>query len=474
MEFMRFSTKNWILIFLLGFGFCGFTTRGAVQINPNPEKPPVVRQISYQTSGETTDVFSNSDWTQHIKWKTDWNLGQPGSYVVENCYGSRNSMNCSTQKTVWDAGGGPSYMTIGNGAATGSRTLGAKTETKNLKWSSQIELLTGGKSGSTRKSLFVLSATIGSAFKDPFTEFSPISPTSIQLGGMGALGTDGNLAKALGDNETHDITPIVKGPRYYFLTRLPQVWKYPFISTCYSPYPANRSRTTIGVGEQVSIGFASGYPFSTITYPVTWTTTAGSLSGNGGAVQLSAPARATNVTVTAKARGTSFSVDFSVIEPTGVDHATITSVNTYGNGVPGAGMHLNVFIAPTNVSFYRVQMQEIGKNASEKSGYFNTHTPLSHIGNGADVWHPIGYNNLIGDNMDNCFYAGSNILPSPWTPGGSFTWEIPALWRVGSTGATNSLSWSDQVFTLSANGTLMIQKFGHSVTRTIDNVISTQ
>jgi hypothetical protein len=168
-----------------------------------------------------------------------------------------------------------------------------------------------------------------------------------------------------------------------------------------------------------------------------------------------------------------FPTKFTVIAPTGYDHATITSTSTYGNNVPGAGMHLNVVIGPTNVSFYAVQILEVGEDASSVSGYFNDHPPPSHKNNGADVWQPIGQNNLVGNGFDNAFRYGLDVMPSPWSPGGGFTWHVPVLWEVGS-GTTNSLTSWDQVFTLQADGTFTVSKFGHSVTRTIHNVITTQ
>ena len=69
--------------------------------------------------------------------------------------------------------------------------------------------------------------------------------------------------------------------------------------------------------------------------------------------------------------------------------------------------------------------------------------------------------------MDTAAYGGASVLPRPWFPGGGFKWRIPALWKVGD-GPTNALGWSDQVFRLEADGTMTVQKFGHSVTRHVD------
>lgn len=492
-----------MLVLFIGVVFCNWIANGATQRNPNPEKPVAVRLTSFEDS-EALNAYTDSGYSDERLATLSWNLGKSGSLLWEECWGWPGAMAYVWQKTDWGTNGvwtvqtatstncgdrsnvqtapgdPPALNNFVAGDASdshmGSTVAGVWIETVKRKASFRMELLTGGKSRSTPKSLFVLTASAW-AYTDIFGLIggTNVSPTSIQLGGFGTLGTNGYLFKALGDNETHDITPQVKGARYCAYG-FPGAAKYKFISVCYSPTPANKDRTTIGVGEEVYVRFDPAYPFNINTYPVIWTATAGSLSGGGGGVLLTAPAHATNITVKAKAFGESFSVDFSVIKPNGVASATITSTNTYANGEPGAGMHLNVIIGPTNVSFYKVQMKEIGMDATNRSGYFDSHTPLAHNDEaGANVWHPIGYNNLLGGNMDNCAYYGSDPqhLPPPWAPGGSFTWPIPALWRVGN-GPTNSLPWSDQVFTLGANGTLTIQKFGHSVTRTVNNVISTQ
>jgi hypothetical protein len=136
-------------------------------------------------------------------------------------------------------------------------------------------------------------------------------------------------------------------------------------------------------------------------------------------------------------------------------------------------MQLNVYLAPTNVSFYNVQVFEVGIPATNVQGYFTNNWPAGHYAT-ANVWILVGQDNLVNTALgfDTCAYWGFQNLPGPpWTPGGSFTWQIPALWCVGN-GPTNSLPWSDQVFTLGANGTMTITKFGQSVTRTANNVIN--
>ena len=137
-------------------------------------------------------------------------------------------------------------------------------------------------------------------------------------------------------------------------------------------------------------------------------------------------------------------------------------------------MHLYpVVVAPIDVSFYNVQMLEVGENASNVTGYFLDHPQLSHIGNGADVWFDLDEENQWPSSWD---YANLTNWPSPWDKDGGFTWNIPAKWKVvNSTGTSpeHTITGWNQVFSIQIGGTITIQKFGHSVTRTTANVITT-
>jgi hypothetical protein len=222
---------------------------------------------------------------------------------------------------------------------------------------------------------------------------------------------------------------------------------------------------TLGVGENVSVYFNPAPPVG-----AAWTATAGSLSGGGSGVVFTAPGTGGGATVTANVRGATFPIDFSVIEPSGVT-ATIRSVEHFATGVSGAGMFMNVVLQPTTVSFYQVQMEEIGEDASGVTGYYLNHPPGGHTtSRGANQWHSIGCDNLIGGSMDHAWWSGD---APPWSPGGSFTWPIPAIWKVGN-GSTHPLPWSDQTSSLGADGTMTVNKLGHSVSRTTQDVITSQ
>ena len=249
----------------------------------------------------------------------------------------------------------------------------------------------------------------------------------------------------------------------------------------YTWYPAltdtNRERLTLGVGEQVSVYFD---PELDMTYPETpyWLAFGGSVSPDTGSdVEFDAPINKASPTVRVIIRDVQLEKDFSVMEPTGYDPAhtyiQYEATNNFGYGNSGAGMHINVTMAPTYVSFYQVSVFEVGANASSITGYYadtnhytNPPVNLAHDdAHGANEWYHL--------TPSNAWPAGDNALEGydtpPWSvsgqySGGGYTWIIPALWEVGS-GPTNSIAGWNQQFTLGGDGTMTIQKFNLTVTR---------
>jgi hypothetical protein len=254
----------------------------------------------------------------------------------------------------------------------------------------------------------------------------------------------------------------------------------------------NRARLNLGVGEEVRFGFTPAFAWP----PVQWSASAGGLSSypywrdaagewvtNG--TGFTAPSNAANVTVTASFFGVdgSLKTKFKVFEPAGIDMNHTYKVNEYANffhvGNSGAGMYIRVYVAPTDVSFYKMQCMEVGEDATNVWGYYTNNPPwttdiLSHRGSTAPIDPSDGKHHGKGDdpfqispdnswdpNWDNCSWDNGG---PPWSAGG-FTWNIPGAWTVdGSTWHTNMTPWS-QVFSLQADGTMTIQKFGLTVTR---------
>lgn len=345
----------------------------------------------------------------------------------------------------------------------------------------RTRLRTGGKALSGRMNLFAISASAREFIapapdNNVFWNAKPVDPTAISVLGK-KLGSDGILYKLLPDNDSYNITPQVDAQRYeYGVT----AQKHIFVHETLHPALTNpdRERTTLGVGEEVDIYFN---PPLRMTFPEhpTWIAYAGGISPafdpdlNGSSVRFTAPSNAATATVWVNVRDVHLSVDFHVLEPRGVDNAVVTNTDlrAFNIGESGASMHLHPYMAPTSVSFYRVQCEEVGEDASDVDGYFTNNPPftintLSHKGNSGpgkeDEWFQIQENNLWQEGWD---VATAGPLPDlPWS-NGHFTWIIPGKWKIG-TGPTNNIEqgW-DQEFTIDSSGTVTITKFRHTVIR---------
>jgi len=232
--------------------------------------------------------------------------------------------------------------------------------------------------------------------------------------------------------------------------------------------PINRARTEVGVAEVVDI------KISPDPGGVTWSVSGGgSLDTNTGPnVTFIAPSNAATSSVTINFSGHSIIKNFDVLEPAGVVEASIKSTYHYSPGIAGAGMHLYpVVVGPTNVSFDLLEIKEIGHVAANCTGYWATNGAPPHGStNGANVWIPLDQANQWPVTFDEAAMKG---IPKPWLGGGNFEWPIPVQWRIGTTGATNTIPGWNQEFELQSNGTVTIRKFSKWVTRTTNDVITT-
>jgi hypothetical protein len=163
-----------------------------------------------------------------------------------------------------------------------------------------------------------------------------------------------------------------------------------------------------------------------------------------------------------------------VFEPKGFHHAQISGTIHYPTNTAGAGMTNTVWVGPTNVSFYRVVLEEVGLMATNATGYFSPTNGyptnlLDHAQHGANTPIFLNQNNTWTD-------KASSSEASPYS-NGNFTWPIPWRWQVGTSGPTNYIPDNpavEQNFTIDSSGTVTIDKFNHSVTRTINDNITTK
>jgi hypothetical protein len=275
---------------------------------------------------------------------------------------------------------------------------------------------------------------------------------------------------AVPDGSDIDITPRVAASQHYIYTET--ALKHKLLSQCVATTPANQARTDLGVGEQVNLFFAP---------PATGLSTffkasAGSVSpiANTYALLFTAPSNRNNVTITVTGVSANIvngpmTLAFNVLEPTGIDHANIIQRFAYAIGTAGAGMQLTPYLAPTSVSFYRLQCMEVGQPASSVTGYFQVNgAPAHDSSSGANQWFQILQDNSWQLPWDN---AGSPTYAPPWSAG-TYTWVIPGKWKIDS-GDQHDIPFSNQSFTLDSSGTVTVTKFGHTVTRHINEQYGT-
>ncbi len=237
------------------------------------------------------------------------------------------------------------------------------------------------------------------------------------------------------------------------------------VSETEAEWPADRTRTDIGVGEVVRLSLRP-----TLQSNVTWSCF-GSLikqEANESVVKVRATDTHGSAKVSAMIGDIRLSMQFMVFSPTGYSFA---EAYTYGgaNAYPGfaevEGL-IDVYLAPTNVSFANVWMEEGYAEATNVSGWFlwpgnSCNHDSEH---GAFIPCEISSRNFFTDMI------GSDFKPGDWIDG-EMKWEIPTSWWIipedgASTNRHQMSRPRAQMFSIRRNGTFTITKFGTGLTRT--------
>ena len=179
-----------------------------------------------------------------------------------------------------------------------------------------------------------------------------------------------------------------------------------------------------------------------------------------------APSRARTEIVTVSASDCFLPLLFQTFEPTALHAVCYGGTSNLVVGVAGnMGMHFTVYVLPTNVSLPACHVMEEGRVATDPIGIFRLSDYadwLDHSLHGAGSWIPLNSGNWYHD--DAFLRALTN-----WGDGGSFTWPIPILWKLGEDGEPHYLQSSpqyDQRFEVDSDGTSRIRKFGYTIQQT--------
>ena len=405
-------------------------------------------------------VYTNGDSVADSYW-----VLAPGGNIVTN----------------YTVGNGPRFDVFGSSgpfglpAEIGSLSFknfsseGLLTDSQSESGNVHFEYLVGGTGVVGHQVLLEVAGTdqegqvIDSDGANEFGDGMTFTTSQITDGDLGEQGSDGWAVKAEPAGSTVEITPAAD----------PSM-QFPGVSNAGAPVPVsttlhsaltdtNLHRLNLGVGEQVTLSFNPP-----VQVGLTWTTTAGGVDHSG---NFTAPSNACSATVTAtdQSNGAALSFPaFKVFAPSAIDHAIIVNdySNSYSTGLAGAGMDINAFVAPTTVSFYRVCIMEIPGGPTNVTGSFTNGAP-SHTT--AGYWGaPLANDNHFQDTAA----SPQPGLPPPWIAGG-FDWVIPSNWHIQGSSVTNTFTqWTQSFRLLDSNGDFSVSKFGQTVTRTTNNVIT--
>jgi hypothetical protein len=224
--------------------------------------------------------------------------------------------------------------------------------------------------------------------------------------------------------------------------------------------PADRARTTIGVGEDVYLTCSEG--------GVTWTVAGeAGLSGTSGAsVTLRAGRSAGSVTATATGPCCSCSITFTVIAPSSTFMGRSPGyVLKHHNGRPDCGFYGQFFLRPDTVSFKNLEVREKNSRCTANGFYlsFNnyTHQPETQTESGWFTMADCIAGQGTPANLDDEIYSGDTRLAGPPFTPGTMTWPIDWEYRVWG-GSATALPQFQQQHQVNAAGQCTTSKGGTS------------
>jgi hypothetical protein len=213
--------------------------------------------------------------------------------------------------------------------------------------------------------------------------------------------------------------------------------------------PSDRSRTTIGVGEQVDLTFSGAN--------ATW-------SGGGASCKLSRSSGKTNILIAGDTAGActigavdtstqaAASLPFTIVAPIGI-HNVRTPVDSmiHDRGWPNSGFNMTVYLTPDTVSFENLEYEE-GDVKAQATGYFMTENGEGHMPKHGFV--PVDPD-VVGKgspvSVTDQAYSGKFDLPKPFVPG-MVSWNIPVYYRVVGHSKKYKITDVLQISTLATDG----------------------
>ena len=231
--------------------------------------------------------------------------------------------------------------------------------------------------------------------------------------------------------------------------------------------PANRSRTTIGVGEDVYLTVSPG--------PGTWSVAGEGVfnSNSGTSVSFRAGRNPGTVVITAAGSGCSCSITFTVIAPSATFMGRSPGyVLKHHNGRPDCGFFGQFFLRPDTVSFKNLEVREKNSHCTANGFYlpFNncTHQPSTQTESAWFTMHDCIAGQGTPANLDDRIYSGYTGEPGPPFQPGTMTWPIDWEYRVWG-GPATALPQFQQSHVVDGPGQCTTSKGGTSETTVLSD-----
>jgi hypothetical protein len=231
--------------------------------------------------------------------------------------------------------------------------------------------------------------------------------------------------------------------------------------------PADRTRTTIGVGEDVYLYCSEG--------GVTWTLGGwGALSSDSGAsVTFRAGGDAGMAVITATGARCVCSIIFSIIAPASTFMGRAPGYELkHHNGRPDCGFFGQFFLLPDSVSFKNIEVREKNSKCTA-DGFFQPFDNYSHQGSAQTESPWFTMKDCIAGqgtpaNLNDRICSGDTGKPGPPFEAGTMTWPITWEYRVWG-GPAIALPQFGQSHAVDASGQCSSSKGGTTVSTVLSD-----
>jgi len=221
-------------------------------------------------------------------------------------------------------------------------------------------------------------------------------------------------------------------------------------TTAHAPGGAADTRTTVGVGEVVTLTSTATGSWSATLFKAGTPNT-----GTGLTYVWTAPSTAGSAVISFDPGGGAAHINttMTVVAPA-VEYRNARAVAFPGQapGIAGVSMETDVFYTPDTVSFSNTFWWEQPGPASGATGYF--------VGKALPFHHPNASDLRINATNTGIFdTAGFWNFPAPWSAG-FFEWVIPTKYKVTGESTRHLITDVHQTCNIDATGTMTVQKGG--------------